>query len=101
MLHVATAVAPSTAPSNDKLLITIRYPPTEKENKFKVKATHTVGRVLSSACLAFGLNANGASLMHWSEEDGVETSYRCGNDLSMGSVAVEGAVFIIELSKLE
>jgi len=37
--------------------------------------------------------------MHWSEEDGLETSYRCGNDLSMGSVAVEGTVFIIELAK--
>jgi hypothetical protein len=40
-------------------LITIRHPPSEKENKFKVKATHTVGRVLSSACVAFGLNPNG------------------------------------------
>ena len=59
MLHVATAVGPTTTPTNDKLLITIRHPPTEKENKFKVKATHTVGRVLSSACLAFGLNVDG------------------------------------------
>lgn len=58
-LHVATAVGSTTTPPNDKLLITIRHPPTDKENKFKVKATHTVGRVLSSACLAFGLNASG------------------------------------------
>jgi hypothetical protein len=126
-LHLATVVGSCPARPNDKLLITIRHPPTDKENKFKVKATHTVGRVLSSACLAFGLNAGGyvyysypvasgivsvvrkadlyrrrcysASLMHWSEEDGLETSYRCGNDLSMGSVAGEGAVFIIELAK--
>ena len=37
--------------------------------------------------------------MHWSEEDGVETTYRCGNDLLMGSTAVDGTIFIIELAK--
>ena len=37
--------------------------------------------------------------MHWSEEDGVETSYRCENDLSMGGIAVDGTIFIIELAK--
>ena len=58
-VNVAPALAPVSAPPNDKLLITIRHPPTEKENKFKVKATHAVGRVLSSACVAFGLNPNG------------------------------------------
>jgi len=58
-VNVGPALAPASAPPNDKLLITIRHPPTETENKFKVKATHTVGRVLSSACVAFGLNPNG------------------------------------------
>jgi len=43
----------------DKILITIRHDPTEKENKFKVKSTHLVGRVLTSACSAFGLNSAG------------------------------------------
>jgi len=98
-VDVATAPAPASTLPSDKLLITIRHPPTKTENKFKVKATHTVGRVLSSACVAFGLNPNGASLMHWSEEDGVETSYRCETDLSMGGVAVDGSIFIIELAK--
>ena len=58
-MDVATAPAPAPTLPSDKLLITIRHPPTETENKFKVKATHTVGRVLSSACVAFGLNPNG------------------------------------------
>ena len=58
-MNVATALAPISVLSDDKLLITISYPPTEKEKKFKVKATHTVGQVLSSACVAFGLNPNG------------------------------------------
>ncbi|KAI0253680.1 hypothetical protein BJV78DRAFT_161177 [Lactifluus subvellereus] len=46
-------------PSGDKMLITIRHLPTENENKFRVKGTHSVGRVLTSACAAFGLNAEG------------------------------------------
>ena len=50
---------PAPTVASDKLLITIRHPPTEKENKFKVKSTHTVGRVLSSACVAFELDPNG------------------------------------------
>jgi hypothetical protein len=58
-MDLATAPAPASTLPNDKILITIRHPPTEKENKFKVKGTHTVGRVLSSACVAFGLNPNG------------------------------------------
>ncbi|KAI0288678.1 hypothetical protein BC826DRAFT_1036238 [Russula brevipes] len=98
-LEVSPALVPAPAPPGDKLLITIRHPPTEKENKFKVKATHTVGRVLTSACIAFGLNASGASLMLWTEEDGIEMSYRCENELSMGSVAADGALFVIELAK--
>ncbi|KAH9166748.1 hypothetical protein EDB89DRAFT_1910415, partial [Lactarius sanguifluus] len=56
----APAQAPAkAAPPFDKILITIRHPPTEKENKFKVKSTHLVGRVLTSACSAFGLNPTG------------------------------------------
>jgi hypothetical protein len=100
-LQATSALATPPAPpvASDKLLITIRHPPTEKENKFKVKATHTVGRVLSSACVAFGLDANGASLMLWSEDDGVEMSYLCENHLSMGSIATDGTVFTIELAK--
>lgn len=46
-------------PTSDKMLITIRHPPTGKENKFRVKGTHSVGRVLTSACAAFELNAEG------------------------------------------
>jgi len=58
--QLSLEVTPPAAPvTGDKLLITIRHPPTEKENKFKVKSTHTIGRVLSSACVAFGLDANG------------------------------------------
>ncbi|KAH9990639.1 hypothetical protein BJV74DRAFT_836942 [Russula compacta] len=98
-LEVAPSLAPAPAPPTDKLLITIRHPPTEKENKFKVKATHTVGRVLASACVAFGLNATSAVLMLWTEEDGIEIPYPCENHLSMGSVAADGTIFIIELSK--
>lgn len=100
-VDVTTAVGNPSAPpvARDKLLITIRHPPTEKENKFKVKSTHTVGRVLSSACLAFKLDPNGASLMLWSEEDDLETSYPCGNNLSMGSIATDGTIFTIELAK--
>ncbi len=37
--------------------------------------------------------------MHWSEEDDLETSYHCENDLSMGKVAVDGAIFNIKLAK--
>ncbi|KAI0264229.1 hypothetical protein BC834DRAFT_884335 [Gloeopeniophorella convolvens] len=83
----------------DKLLITIRHPPTEKENRFKVKATHSVGRVLASACTAFGMDPNGATMLLWTEEDGVEMSYPCENHETMGNVASEGTVFIIELEK--
>jgi len=83
----------------DKMLLTIRHPPTEKENKFRVKGTHTVGRVLTSACAAFGLNAEGATLMLWTEEDGLEMSYPCGNDWSMNTVAEDGSTFNIELAK--
>jgi len=88
--------APAPAASAEKLLITIRHPPTEKENKFKVKATHTVGRVLSSACLAFGLNAEGASLILLASDDS-HVIYPCQNDSQMGSVAADGAVFNIEV----
>jgi len=100
-VEVTPAVGNPSAPpvANDKLLITIRHPPTEKENKFKVKSTHVVGRVLSSACGAFKLDPNGASLMLWSEEDGLETSYPCGNHLSMGNIATDGTIFTIELAK--
>jgi len=39
-----------------------------------------------------------ASLMFWSEGDGFEISYPCGNHLSMGSIATNGTIFtIIEL----
>ncbi|KAH9174351.1 hypothetical protein EDB89DRAFT_2067651 [Lactarius sanguifluus] len=96
----APAQAPAkAAPPFDKILITIRHPPTEKENKFKVKSTHLVGRVLTSACSAFGLNPTGATLMAWAEEDGLEMTSPCTNDVSMGTVATDGAVFIIELAK--
>ncbi len=37
--------------------------------------------------------------MVWTEEDGVEATYPCANDASMGSVATEGSTFIIELPK--
>lgn len=40
-----------------------------------------------------------ASLMLWSEEDGLEMSYPCENLLSMGSIATDGTVFTIELAK--
>ncbi|KAI9441835.1 hypothetical protein H4582DRAFT_1935330 [Lactarius indigo] len=100
----ASAPAPAQTPTKasqpfDKILITIRHPPTEKENKFKVKSTHLVGRVLTSACSAFGLNPTGATLMAWTEEDGLEMTSSCTNDASMGSVATDGAIFIIELAK--
>lgn len=91
-------VSQSTQPF-DKILITIRHPPTEKENKFKVKSTHLVGRVLTSACSAFGLSPTGATLMAWQDEDGLEITYPCTNDVPMGSVATDGAIFIIELAK--
>ncbi|KAI0301731.1 hypothetical protein B0F90DRAFT_292109 [Multifurca ochricompacta] len=95
------APAQSTLPAqpSDKILITIRHLPTEKENKFKVKTVHTVGRVLTSACAAFGLNANIATLMLWTEEDGLEMSYPCENDLQMGNLAGNGTIFVIELAK--
>ncbi|KAI9450606.1 hypothetical protein BJY52DRAFT_1301642 [Lactarius psammicola] len=94
----AKAASQSTQPF-DKILITIRHPPTEKENKFKVKSTHLVGRVLTSACAAFGLSPTGATLMEWMEEDGLETTSSCANDASMGSVAIDGSIFVIELAK--
>ncbi|KAH9018386.1 hypothetical protein EDB85DRAFT_2154520 [Lactarius pseudohatsudake] len=93
-----TPAKPASQPF-DKILITIRHPPTEKENKFKVKSTHLVGRVLTSACSAFGLNPTGATLMAWTEEDGLEMTSPCANDASMGTVATDGAIFIIELAK--
>ena len=40
-----------------------------------------------------------ASLMLWSEDDGLEMSYPCGNNLSMGSIATDGTEFTIELAK--
>ncbi|KAF8262678.1 hypothetical protein EI94DRAFT_1832659 [Lactarius quietus] len=83
----------------DKILITIRHPPTDRENKFKVKSTHLVGRVLTSACSAFELSPTGATLMAWSDEDGLEITSPCANDVPMGSVATDGAIFIIELPK--
>jgi hypothetical protein len=92
------AESQSTRPF-DKILITIRHPPTEKENKFKVKSTHLVGRVLTSACSAFGLSSTGATLMAWMDEDGFEMTSPCANDSTMGSVATDGAMFIIELAK--
>jgi hypothetical protein len=60
-VEVTPAAGNSSTPpvASEKMLITIRHPPTEKENKFKVKSTHTVGRVLSSACVAFELDPNG------------------------------------------
>ncbi|KAH9058209.1 hypothetical protein EDB87DRAFT_942483 [Lactarius vividus] len=101
----SSAPAPAQMPAKpasqpfDKILITIRHPPTEKENKFKVKSTHLVGRVLTSACSAFGLNPTGATLMVWTEEDGFEMTSPCANDASMGTVATDGATFVIELAK--
>ncbi|KAH9018778.1 hypothetical protein EDB83DRAFT_172832 [Lactarius deliciosus] len=101
----SSAPAPAQTPAKaaphpfDKILITIRHTPTEKENKFKVKSTHLVGRVLTSACSAFGLNPTGATLMAWTEEDGLEMTSPCTNDASMGTVATDGAIFIIELAK--
>lgn len=47
----AVVVAP-----DDKLLITISYPPGNQSSKFKVKGKHNVGKVLLSACNAFGLD---------------------------------------------
>ncbi|KAN0137864.1 hypothetical protein V8E53_004348 [Lactarius tabidus] len=97
----ATSQTPAKGASQafDKILITIRHPPTEKENKFKVKSTHLVGRVLTSACSAFGLSSTSATLMAWLEEDGLELTEPCANDVPMGSVATDGAIFIIELPK--
>jgi hypothetical protein len=40
-----------------------------------------------------------ASLMLWSDEDGVEMSYPCENHSSMGIIATDGTVFTIELAK--
>jgi hypothetical protein len=37
--------------------------------------------------------------MAWSEEDGLEMTEPCANDVPMGSVATDGAIFIIELPK--
>jgi hypothetical protein len=124
---VSSTEAPANAPPGNKMLITIRHLPTEKENKFRVKGSHTVGRVLTSACAAFELNPDGyvylpclvlrvllpplyeltvysyryasATLVLWTEEDGLEMSYPCGNDWSMNSLAEDGCTFNIELAK--
>ena len=37
--------------------------------------------------------------MAWSEDDGLELTEPCVNDVQMGSVATDGAIFIIELPK--
>lgn len=37
--------------------------------------------------------------MTWTEEDGLEMMSPCANDVSMGSVATDGAIFAIELPK--
>ncbi|KAI0291280.1 hypothetical protein BC826DRAFT_485534 [Russula brevipes] len=65
--QVSPALVPAPASHGDRLLITIRHLPTEKDNKFKVKATHAAGRVLTIACVAFELNASGyVCLLTWS-----------------------------------
>jgi hypothetical protein len=37
--------------------------------------------------------------MLWAEEEGLEISYRCENEVSMGSVATDRALIVIELAK--
>ncbi|KAH9976413.1 hypothetical protein BGW80DRAFT_1293557 [Lactifluus volemus] len=96
---VSPTQAPSKAPPSNKMLITIRHPPTEKENKFRVKGTHSVGRVLTSACAAFDLDPEGATLTLWTEEDGLEMSYLCRNEWPMNNVAEDGSTFNIQLAK--
>lgn len=48
--------ATTVATPDDKLLITISYPPGNQSSKFKVKGKHNVGKVLQSACSAFRLD---------------------------------------------
>ncbi|EIM80825.1 uncharacterized protein STEHIDRAFT_172513 [Stereum hirsutum FP-91666 SS1] len=83
----------------DKLLITISYPPGEQSSKFKVKGKHNVGKVLQSACNAFGLDYNSAHLyLQDGLEDGVEMTYECKkSDTLAGSGVGQGAAFIIAL----
>lgn len=53
------APAQSLSGLDDKILVTIAYPPTGQASKFKIKGRHTVARVLLSACTAFNLDHEG------------------------------------------